>query len=134
MRPRRGTMPQTGSVLVMLRKCIDGLRKNLPGILLIALLYGLLIRLDAPCLFQYFFHIPCPGCGMTRAVLAALHFDLASAFAYHPMFWSLPVIAVLILTDGRPTENRRINLTVIGLVAGGFLISYIVRLSVCLGL
>lgn len=29
--------------------------------------------------------IPCPGCGMTRATLSALHGDFATAFRYHPL-------------------------------------------------
>ena len=33
---------------------------------------------------------PCPGCGMTRAWLAALHLDLAGAFRLHPLFWMAP--------------------------------------------
>ena len=34
--------------------------------------------------------IPCPGCGMTRAHLAALRLDFPSAFFYHPL-WFLPI-------------------------------------------
>ena len=29
---------------------------------------------------------PCPGCGMTRAHFALLHFNLTKAFYYHPLF------------------------------------------------
>ena len=39
------------------------------------------------CPFRFFFGISCPGCGMTRALLAALRLDFAAAFSYHP---SLP--------------------------------------------
>lgn len=30
--------------------------------------------------------IPCPGCGLSRATLAALHGHFAEAFALHPLF------------------------------------------------
>ena len=32
----------------------------------------------------------CPGCGLTRACLAALRLDIASALYYHPLFWLFP--------------------------------------------
>ena len=42
------------------------------------------------CPFRFFFGISCPGCGMTRALLAALRLDFAAAFSYHPLFFLLP--------------------------------------------
>lgn len=33
--------------------------------------------------------IPCPGCGLTRATLAALHGDLELALRFHPLFFLL---------------------------------------------
>jgi hypothetical protein len=33
-----------------------------------------------PCLFQSIFHIPCPGCGMTRAFILLGHFRIQEAF------------------------------------------------------
>jgi len=41
------------------------------------------------CPFSYFFGVPCPGCGVSRAYLAALHFDFRAAFAYHPLFFTV---------------------------------------------
>jgi uncharacterized protein DUF2752 len=37
------------------------------------------------CAFRRFFGIPCPGCGMTRSLVALVHLDLRSAFAFHPL-------------------------------------------------
>ena len=45
-----------------------------------------LYLLDIGCVFRLMTGIPCPGCGMTRAWLAALRLDFAAAFAYHPLF------------------------------------------------
>ena len=42
------------------------------------------------CLFRRLSRIPCPGCGLTRAVAALLRGDLRAAFAYHP---AAPVLA-----------------------------------------
>lgn len=38
------------------------------------------------CPVKLVFGIDCPGCGMTRAFLAALRFDYKAAFDYHPLF------------------------------------------------
>ena len=52
-----------------------------------------LYLLDVGCIFRLMTGIPCPGCGMTRAWLAALRLDFAAAFAYHPLFWVVPICA-----------------------------------------
>lgn len=60
--------------------------------------------------------LPCPGCGMTRALAALLRGDLAGAFALHP--WAPALAAQLALgwgawgwslrgTSGRRTLGRR---------------------------
>lgn len=37
------------------------------------------------CGFRRMFGIPCPGCGLTRSLVALLHLDLRSAFGVHPV-------------------------------------------------
>ena len=60
----------------------------LPRALLIAAgiaAMGLLVAFGfVKCTFAELFHIPCPGCGMTRSVLALLHFDFRGVFRYNP--------------------------------------------------
>lgn len=101
--------------------------------LLMLALYGAMLLLQTPCVFKYFFHIPCPGCGMRDALWALMRLDFAGAFSCHPMVWSLPLLPVLVLTDGRPTKSRGVNRLILGIVLGGFLISYIYRLTVYFG-
>lgn len=36
------------------------------------------------CLFRLFLHVPCPGCGVTHAILATAHFRLAAAWHGNP--------------------------------------------------
>lgn len=48
-------------------------------------LFLLIFLIDYHCPFLSITGIPCPGCGMTRSLLAFLKGDLYSSFQYHPM-------------------------------------------------
>lgn len=74
------------------------------GVLFVAWLA--LYLLDIGCVFRLMTGIPCPGCGMTRAWLAALRFDFAAAFAYHPLFWMVPIAFVLAFVRDGTTSNK----------------------------
>lgn len=82
------------------------------------------------CIWNYLFHIQCPGCGFTRAVTAALQFDFETAFYYHPMFWSFPLLVLYFLFNGDLFTNKKVNTFVIGTVLSGFLITWLIRLFV----
>ena len=89
--------------------------------------YGLLLKLfDVNCPIKFFTGISCPGCGMTRAVISCLKLDFASAFAHHPMVFSLPVLAVYFIRDGRVFKNTFVNAAVITVVGLGFLFNWII--------
>ncbi len=42
----------------------------------------------------------CPGCGMTRAIIAALRFDFSAAFSYHPLFWLIESELIFLFVYG----------------------------------
>jgi hypothetical protein len=65
---------------------------------LIAICIFLGDRLSLPtiCIWKMFAHIPCPGCGMSRAVHALLHGDVSGTFASNIL--SIPlVVAVFVI-------------------------------------
>lgn len=66
-----------------------------------------LYLLDIGCIFRLITGIPCPGCGMTRAWLAALRLDFAAAFAYHPLFWVVPIAFVLAFVREEVASSKR---------------------------
>ena len=107
------------------------------GIKLIVLIIsiGILILwviMDWPCLIRSITGIPCVGCGLSRAWLAALRLDFYSAFRHHPMFWSVPVLVLFALFDGKLFRKNIWNgLVLIGLIAG-LVVCYIVRIVVYL--
>lgn len=84
--------------------------------------------LDLPCVIRHFTGIPCPGCGMSRAWLHALRLDFAGAVHYHPMFWSVPVLALYILYDGRPIPSPKVNNILLAILLAAFFLCYLFRL------
>lgn len=51
------------------------------------------------CPIKFLTGISCPGCGMTRAWLSAVHGDIHQAIAYHPLFWTVPLVVALLTAD-----------------------------------
>lgn len=80
-----------------------------------------------PCLFRAFTGLLCPGCGMTRALHALVHGDLAGMLAMNAL---LPVLMVLVPVVGLlgagielplPARLRRVLLSAgfwLGLILG----------------
>jgi cytochrome bd-type quinol oxidase subunit 2 len=83
------------------------------------------------CTFHGVIGIPCPGCGLTRAISFALRGDWQNAFTLHPLFWLAPLVlaaAVLFLIfKPEKLSSDRMNLIWITL-AILFLSVYIVRM------
>ena len=82
-----------------------------------------------PCIFQALFHLPCPGCGMTRACLALCRLDFIAAFSYHPMFWSVPLVYWYLLNDGILFGKKADRIFLLA-VAVGFLLQWIPKVIV----
>lgn len=61
--------------------------------------YLIMTRLGTTCLFRLLTGICCPACGMTRAWTSFLNGNIEMAFYYHPLFWLIPVIGILILFE-----------------------------------
>jgi hypothetical protein len=59
-----------------------------------------------PCAFRQATGIPCPGCGLSRAMAALLHGDWRSALAYHA-FAPLLLACGLLLLSGAVLDARR---------------------------
>lgn len=41
------------------------------------------ISLDTPCAYKMFFGVPCPSCGLTRALIEGFHFHFVDSWNYH---------------------------------------------------
>lgn len=97
--------------------------------LLLSVVYALLLAVFAllhlPCVFQFLFHVPCPGCGMTRAWLSALSGDFVQAFSFHGMFWSMPLLYAYFIFDGRLFKHRTVDAVILVGIAAGFLVNWL---------
>ena len=89
------------------------------------------------CGFKRLLGLPCPGCGMTRAVIHLADADLVTSFYYHPLgvFLGAAALAALVgaligIVRGRDPAwellERRGALLVIALV-GGLLVVWVAR-------
>ncbi len=94
----------------------------------ILIIYIILSLLHIGCPMRFITGISCPGCGMTRAVLSALHLDFHSAFYYHPLFFITPFMLFLFLfEDFIKPKLLKISWAVIII---SFLVVYFLRLLI----
>ena len=89
--------------------------------------YLLLAALGHGCPIRWLTGIPCPGCGLSRAYLALLQGDLVGAFAFHPLFWAVPVLILAVWWKG-PRGKKAARFLAFFLGAA-FLLVYIWRLA-----
>ncbi len=97
-------------------------------IALCASVLGLWVFRDLPCPIRTLTGLPCPGCGMSRAWQAFFRLDIRQALRCHPMFWSVPVVALFALWDFSPLPKKWQNHWILGLITAGVLILYLIRL------
>lgn len=86
-------MPEKQKALWLAKRCA----LTLAVAALCFLLFGVW---GSGCLWWQTLGLPCPTCGMSRAWLCALHADFAGAFFWHPLFWAIPPLALLLIFAG----------------------------------
>ena len=100
---------------------------RLKGLVLVAALYYA-VSWFIGCPIRFFLGISCPGCGITRAWLAALTIDFPKAFSLHPLFWMVPFLVLAVLFEDRlAVSGWRYAVVLICLI---FIAVYCVRLIV----
>jgi len=86
--------------------------------------------LPVSCVFKEIFGFKCPGCGMTRALLAVLCGNFKLAFGFHWMVWSLPFLYLCFLYDGRLFKNKVLNMVFYAVIGIGFIANWIFNTNV----
>ncbi len=115
----------------MIRRFFDQRVIHIKGKLLttLVLLAVVAVRwvLRIPCPVLRYAGFPCPGCGMTRALIYALRLDFAAAFGMHAMFWSLPLMYLYFLCDGKLIGKKVADAAVLGLTGAGFAVNWLMH-------
>lgn len=102
--------------------------KNLIGFIIsLIIIYSGFQIFKITCPIKMITGISCPGCGMTRAYLSLLRFDIAKAFYYHPLFF-LPPIMLMTFLFYRYDSHKWFKIG-LWICVGLFFIVYAVRMS-----
>lgn len=81
------------------------------------------------CIFHWLTGISCPACGMTRAIICLLRFDITGAFYYHPLFWLIIPSVVYFVLGKQPLFGSKKRQLIISLSIFVIIIAvYIYRL------
>ena len=89
-------------------------------LLLTLVLYHIVF--DTSCIIKAIIGIPCPSCGITRAWIYAINGNLKEALHFHPLFWIVIIIGILLLFRNKVSNKIWIGLLV--LIIG----TYVIRL------
>jgi hypothetical protein len=65
------------------------------GLLILACVY----LFDYHCLFRSLFHIPCAGCGITRAFEMLLHFNVMGSIRYNLLAFPIVLYVLVLFTQ-----------------------------------
>ena len=100
----------------ILQRVISDIRKN--GLAIIIVAAGLFVVnyiFGTICPIAILLGVPCPGCGMTRAVIAVLHGQFIQAASYNAAVYVWAAYAVFWIIDRYIFENKKkkISMTVI---------------------
>lgn len=91
-----------------------------------AVAYAVMGYFDITCVFLELFGLPCPGCGMTRALLSVLRLDFLMAARYNVVIFFMPYVFLYILCDFKKRYHKYL-LAAVGVIAA---INWAVKLYV----
>ena len=94
----------------------------------VVVLYVILESFGVTCPIKYITGISCAGCGMSRAWIALLHFNIHEAFMYHPLFFLPPVVGIVMLLKSK--INIKFYKIFMFTIASAFVIVYLYRMFI----
>lgn len=97
----------------------------------VVVLYVILESFGVTCPIKYITGISCAGCGMSRAWIALLHFNIHEAFMYHPLFFLPPVVVIFMFLKSK--INIKFYKIFMFTMAGAFVIVYLYRMFIGTG-
>lgn len=97
----------------------------------VVVLYVILESFGVTCPIKYITGISCAGCGMSRAWIALLHFNIHEAFMYHPLFFLPPVVVIVMFLKSK--INIKFYKIFMFTMVGAFVIVYLYRMFIGTG-
>lgn len=88
----------------------------------------LLQALSIGCPIKFITGMSCPGCGLTRAWESALLLNFDDAVRFHPLFWVVPLV-FLLLAVSKNMKRRMTWDIALGAVALCFVALWVIRLG-----
>lgn len=82
---------------------------------IVGIIYAVIVsffRFGIPCIFYEMTGLKCPGCGMTRAVMALLRFDVYGALQYNAFsfFITAYILLVTVHTSGEYINSGKYHI------------------------
>ena len=77
------------------------------AVLVTYLIVGKKFNIFIKCPIHEIFHVYCPGCGLTRMLLAFLKLDFYQAFRYNPLLFILTPLAILLLIEQLYSDYKK---------------------------
>lgn len=84
---------------------------------------------DLDCVFIELFGIPCPGCGMTRALLSVLRFDFIQAIKYNVIIFFMPYLMIYVWFD----LKHKIHKVFLGIIGIATIFNWIIKIIYYIG-
>lgn len=98
---------------------------SIAGIIIIAAC--VLSFLPIGCPIKFATGLSCPGCGLSRAWFAALTLQPQEAFAFHPLFWTIPFALVAAVALQMGIHSKLCTVIVVTLLVL-FFVLWVIRL------
>ena len=96
----------------------NGRKELICAVTAVVVLYTAMESIGITCPIKFITGISCAGCGMSRAWMAFLQLDIAKAFAYHPLFWLVPIAVIVLLC------KSKINIKIYKIIIGKTIIIF----------
>ncbi len=81
------------------------IRNGIQAAIAIVLVAAFIFVIGYHCPFRAVLHIPCPGCGMTRALVSLLSGNLQASLVWHPMLIPTIILGIGMLVSYRKSPK-----------------------------